>query len=420
MKIQSLHARQILDSRGNPTIEAEVTLDNSIIGRAAVPSGASTGTYEAVELRDQDPKLYLGKSLYNAINNIHNSIQPALIGLNVTEQRTIDELLCSLDGTPNKARLGANAMLAVSLACARAAALASNQKLYEYLGHNQGTHLPIPLMNVLNGGAHADNPLDFQEFMIVPHGAASFSEALRMGVEIFHTLKNILKGRGLNTNVGDEGGFAPALSNNRETLDLLLEAITKAGYTPGTHVSLALDVAANEFYQDETYKLSGEKLNLRSEDFIQYYENLCRNYPIVSLEDPLAEDDWHGWQNLTTSLGKKFQIVGDDLFVTNPERLQKGIETGCANAILIKLNQIGTLTETLDVIELAKNNDYACVISHRSGETGDNFIADLAVATNAGQIKTGSLARTDRVSKYNQLLRIEEYLAQKAVFVSPF
>lgn len=420
MKIQSLHARQILDSRGNPTIEAEVTLDNSIIGRAAVPSGASTGTYEAVELRDQDPKLYLGKSVYNAINNIHNSIQPALIGLNVTEQRTIDELLCSLDGTPNKARLGANAMLAVSLACARAAALASNQKLYEYLGHNQGTHLPIPLMNVLNGGAHADNPLDFQEFMIVPHGAASFSEALRMGVEIFHTLKNILKGRGLNTNVGDEGGFAPALSNNRETLDLLLEAITKAGYTPGTHVSLALDVAANEFYQDETYKLSGEKLNLRSEDFIQYYENLCRNYPIVSLEDPLAEDDWHGWQNLTTSLGKKFQIVGDDLFVTNPERLQKGIETGCANAILIKLNQIGTLTETLDVIELAKNNDYACVISHRSGETGDNFIADLAVATNAGQIKTGSLARTDRVSKYNQLLRIEEYLAQKAVFVSPF
>lgn len=420
MKIQSLHARQILDSRGNPTIEAEVTLDNSIIGRAAVPSGASTGTYEAVELRDQDPKLYLGKSVYNAINNIHNSIQPALIGLNVTEQRTIDELLCSLDGTPNKARLGANAMLAVSLACARAAALASNQKLYEYLGHNQGTHLPIPLMNVLNGGAHADNPLDFQEFMIVPHGAASFSEALRMGVEIFHTLKNILKGRGLNTNVGDEGGFAPALSNNRETLDLLLEAITKAGYTPGTHVSLALDVAANEFYQDETYKLSGEKLNLRSEDFIQYYENLCRNYPIVSLEDPLAEDDWHGWQKLTTSLGKKFQIVGDDLFVTNPERLQKGIETGCANAILIKLNQIGTLTETLDVIELAKNNDYACVISHRSGETGDNFIADLAVATNAGQIKTGSLARTDRVSKYNQLLRIEEYLAQKAVFVSPF
>lgn len=423
-QIQAVRARQILDSRGNPTLEAEVCVSHGVIARAAVPSGASTGSHEAVELRDQDPLRYKGKSVSKAVDNVMNLIAPKLHGIDVTEQGYIDTLMCALDGTQNKSHLGANAMLGVSLACAKAAAQSRGQHLFAYLHEkffaSRAMSLPVPLMNVINGGAHADNPLDIQEFMIVPHGAPTFAEALRMGVEIFHTLKSVLKSKGLNTNVGDEGGFAPELAGNRPTLDFLISAIQQAGFKPGVDVSLALDVAANEFYQGNQYVLKGEGLTMDAEGMIRYYENLVNQYPIISLEDPLAEDDWQGWCSLTRALGNQVQIVGDDLFVTNPVRLQRGIDEQSANAILIKLNQIGTLTETLDTIALAQDNDFRCIISHRSGETEDTSIADIAVATNAQQIKTGSLARTDRVCKYNQLLRIEEWLGTKAGYAKAF
>lgn len=423
-QIQRVHARQILDSRGNPTLEAEVYLRNGMVSRAAVPSGASTGSHEAVELRDQDIHFYKGKSVRQAVTNVIEIIGPKLAGVDVTQQAYIDTLMCALDGSTNKAKLGANAILGVSLACAKAAALSTKKHFFEYLYEHVQTplppQLPIPLMNVINGGAHADNALDIQEFMIVPHGAPTFSKALRMGVEVFHTLKAVLKAQGLNTNVGDEGGFAPNLRSNQQALDLLLTAINQAGFKVGDEISIALDVAANELFQQGSYCLAGENLKMDASGMIAYYETLVRNYPIVSIEDPLAEDDWSGWQALTATLGQTVQIVGDDLFVTNSERLQQGIAQHSANAILIKLNQIGTLTETLETIKLAQDNGMRCVISHRSGETEDTSIADIAVATNAHQIKTGSLARTDRVCKYNQLIRIEEWLGNQATFAKVF
>jgi enolase 1/2/3 len=414
-EIESIYAREILDSRGMPTVEVEVALRGGAIGRAAVPSGASTGSREALELRDQDPKRYLGKGVTKALANVNEAIAGHLVGEDADDQAYIDHLLIEMDGTPSKKNLGANAVLGVSIALAKAAAEAHALPLYRYLGGAGAKTLPVPLMNVVNGGAHADNTLDIQEFMIVPVGAGSFSEALRMGSEVFHTLKKLLREKGLVTAVGDEGGFAPNFGKSADALEFLIRAIEKAGYRPGEDVSLALDVAASELYRDGSYSLDGRK-GIDSRAMTQYFADLLDRFPIVSIEDGLAEADWDGWKHLTGALGAATQLVGDDVFVTNPEILKRGIEDGIANSILIKLNQIGTVTETLDTIEMAKRAGYTTVISHRSGETEDTTIADLAVAVNAGQIKTGSLSRTDRIAKYNQLLRIEEQLADQAVY----
>ena len=410
--IVGVRAREVLDSRGFPTVEAEVELEGGARGRAMVPSGASTGTHEALELRDGG-KRYLGKGVRRAVENVNERIAPELVGMDALDQEGVDRAMLELDGTPNKANLGANAVLAVSLAVARAAAEALGLPLYRYLGGVQGVTLPVPLMNVINGGKHADNRVDFQEFMLVPAGAGSFAEALRIGAEVFHTLKAVLKEKGYSTNVGDEGGFAPDLRSNEEAVELLLLAIERAGYTPGQEVSLALDPATSELYRDGKYHLEGEGKVLSSEEMVAFWEAWVEKYPIRSIEDGLAEDDWEGWRLLTERLGGKVQLVGDDLFVTNPERLRAGIERGVANAILVKVNQIGTL----EAIRLAQRSGYRAVISHRSGETEDSFIADLAVAVNAGQIKTGSLSRSDRLAKYNQLLRIEEELGRAARFL---
>ena len=413
--IEQVWAREILDSRGNPTIEAEVILEDGITGRAAVPSGASTGENEAVELRDGDDLRYLGKGVQKAVENVNEKISRELEGVDALDQTLVDETMIGLDGTATKSKLGANAILAVSLATARAAAAALEIPLYRYIGGANAKTLPVPMMNILNGGAHADNNVDFQEFMVMPVGAETFAEALRMGAEIFHCLKSVLKSRGYSTGVGDEGGFAPNLKSNEEAVETILEAIGKAGYNAGGNVMLALDPAASEFYKDGKYIFKkSDKRELSSEEMAAYWTDWCNKYPIISIEDGMAENDWDGWKNLTQSVGKRVQLVGDDLFVTNVRFLQRGIDEGAANSILIKVNQIGTLTETLDAIELAKTNNMTAVISHRSGETEDTFIADLAVATNAGQIKTGSLCRSDRIAKYNQLLRIEEDLGDSA------
>jgi enolase len=415
--ITHIHAREVLDSRGNPTVEAEVTLADRNKGRAMVPSGASTGEHEAVELRDGDKKRYLGKGVLKAVENVNGKIAKALVGMEATNQRALDQKMIDLDGTDNKSHLGANAILAVSMAAARAAA-GYGTPLYVYLGGAGANTLPVPMMNILNGGAHADNNVDFQEFMVMPVGAKSFSEALRWGVEVFHTLKGVLKKRGYNTGVGDEGGFAPSLKSNVEAIEVVLEAIQQAGYKPGEQIAIALDPAASEFYQDGKYVFKkSDKSAKSSEEMVRFWTKWVNDYPIVSLEDGLAEDDWNGWQMLTKELGGKIQLVGDDIFVTNIEIFARGIEKGIANSILVKLNQIGTVSETLDAIDLARRNGYTSVISHRSGETEDTFIADLAVATGAGQIKTGSASRTDRIAKYNQLLRIEEELGQSARFL---
>ena len=410
--------REVLDSRGNPTVEVEVVLDDGSFGRATVPSGASTGQFEAVELRDPESSRYLGKGVLTAVDYVNGEIADALIDLDACDQRAVDAELIALDGTPNKGRLGANAILGASLACAKAAACSSQLTLYSYLGGVNGHLLPTPMMNILNGGVHADNSVDFQEFMIMPVGASTFAEGLRMCSEIYHTLKNVLKERGLSTGVGDEGGFAPDLATNAEPFDLITEACLKAGYTPGEQIRFAMDPASTEFYDPETgmYVLEGEGKSYTSAQMVDYWEALVDKYPIVSIEDGMAEEDWDGWKMLTERIGDRVQLVGDDLFVTNAKRLQKGIDVGVANAILIKLNQIGTLTETLETIELAQKNNYACVISHRSGESEDTTIADLAVAVNAGQIKTGAPCRTDRVAKYNQLLRIEEELGTSSEY----
>lgn len=414
--ILDIFAREILDSRGNPTVEVDVELDCGIKARASVPSGASTGSYEAVEKRDQDLTRYNGKGVQKAIDLVNTEIMDALCGLDVTNQLAIDQTMIDVDGTPNKERLGANGILAVSLACAKAGALATGQPLYRYIGGLSARTLPMPMMNIINGGAHADNSIDIQEFMILPTGATSIRQAVQMGAEIFQALKKHLKEAGHNTNVGDEGGFAPNLGHSREALDFIMTAIEKAGYKPGEDVHLALDVAATELYQEGSYCLKGEKRDMVSDQFVKYLEELVTSYPIVSIEDGMAEDDWGGWKALTSSLGNRVQLIGDDVFVTNPERLAKGIASGVANSILIKVNQIGTLTETLHTMRIAGKAGYKTVISHRSGETEDTSIADLAVATNCGQIKTGSLSRTDRVAKYNQLLRIEEELGAEAQF----
>lgn len=408
--IARIHAREILDSRGNPTVEVDVTTDRGVTGRFAVPSGASTGEHEALELRDGDKKRYLGKGVRTAVGHINDTIAPALVGHRVDDQRAIDERLLALDGTDNKRKLGANALLGVSIACARAAAASLGVPLYRSLGGSNAHVLPVPLMNILNGGAHADNTVDFQEFMVVPVGAKSFGEGLRMGAEVFHTLKAVLKKRGLNTAVGDEGGFAPNLDSNAAALEVIVEAVEKAGFALGDEIALALDVASSEFYKDGVYTLTGEGRSLDSDGMVGFYRELCDRFPIVSIEDGMAEDDWAGWKALTVALGDRVQLVGDDLFVTNQERLGRGIAEGIGNSILIKVNQIGTLTETLDCIAQAQRAGYTTVISHRSGETEDTTIADLAVAVNAGQIKTGSASRSDRIAKYNQLLRIEEAL----------
>jgi enolase len=413
-QIVTIVAREILDSRGFPTVEVDVELMCGARGRAAVPSGASTGSFEALERRDGDQGRYLGKGVMGAVAAVNHEIFDAIEGLDALDQRHIDQALIALDGTPNKSNLGANAILGVSLAVAKAAAAAQELPLYRYLGGVDSHILPVPMMNIINGGAHADNPVDIQEFMIVPAGAASFRESVRLGAEVFHHLKALLKKAGHNVNVGDEGGLAPALRSSREALDFILQAIHGAGYTPGKDILLALDVAANEFYQNGQYHLAGEGKIFTSSQMMAYYEELLDNYPIISIEDGLFEEDWAGWAAFTKTVGKRIQLVGDDLFVTNPERLRKGIQMGAGNAILIKLNQIGTLTETLDAIRLAKEAGFKVVISHRSGETEDTTIADLAVATNAGQIKTGSLTRCDRVAKYNRLLRIEEELATQS------
>lgn len=412
--IDAVHARQVIDSRGNPTVEAEVLLTDGSLGRAIVPSGASTGEFEAVELRDGDKGRYLGKGVTQAVDNVIDVIGPELQGLVATDQRDIDQLMLDLDGTNNKSKLGANALLGVSLAAAHAASESSNLPLYKYLGGPNAHVLPVPMMNILNGGSHADSDVDIQEFMIAPLSAPTFSEALRMGVEVYHSLKAVLNEQGLSTGLGDEGGFAPNLPSNRTALDLIVTAIEKAGYKPGADVALALDVASSEFYKDGAYVFEGE--NRTAEQMADYYAELVEAYPLVSIEDPLYEDDWAGWKNLTERLGDKVQLVGDDLFVTNPERLERGIKDDTANALLVKVNQIGTLTETLDAITMAQRAGYACMISHRSGETEDVTIADLAVATNAGQIKTGAPARSDRVAKYNHLLRIEEELGEAAAY----
>jgi len=413
--IEQVWAREILDSRGNPTVEAEVILEDGTKGRAAVPSGASTGENEAVELRDGDNYRYLGKGVMTAVENVNDKIFSEIQGLDCLDQTLIDQTMIALDGTPNKSNLGANAMLAVSLANARAAASLLEMPLYRYLGGVNAKTLPVPMMNILNGGAHADNNVDFQEFMVMPVGAESFVEALRMGAEIFHTLKSVLKSRGYSTSVGDEGGFAPNLKSNEEAVETILEAIENAGYKAGDNVMLALDPAASEFFSDGKYIFKkSDKRELSSDEMAAYWTDWCDKYPIISIEDGMAENDWDGWVNLTDRVGDRVQLVGDDLFVTNVRFLERGIEEGAANGILIKVNQIGTLTETLDAIELAKTNNMTSIISHRSGETEDTFIADLAVATNAGQIKTGSLCRSDRIAKYNQLLRIEEDLGESA------
>jgi enolase len=409
-------AREILDSRGNPTVEVEILLEGGAFGRASVPSGASTGQFEAVELRDNDKKRYLGRGVQMAVDNINGEISQELLGMDALNQVAVDEMLIELDGTPNKGRLGANATLAVSLAVAKAAANASGLPLYQYLGGVGARVLPVPMLNIVNGGHHADNSVDIQEFMVMPTGAVTFSEGLRMGVEVFHNLKMVLGRRGYSTTVGDEGGFAPNLTSNEEALELIVEAIRAAGYEPGQDLSIALDAAASEFYKDGTYVLEHEKKEFDSRQLIDWYARLIEKYPIVSLEDGMAEEDWDGWKKLTERLGKKIQIVGDDLLVTNTERIARAIDEGCANSVLIKLNQIGTLTETIDAIEMAKRAGYTVVISHRSGETEDTSIADLAVAVNAGQIKTGAPSRTDRVAKYNQLLRIEEELGAAAAY----
>ncbi|SPE45643.1 enolase [Candidatus Sulfotelmatobacter sp. SbA7] len=416
--ISNIHAREVLDSRGNPTVEAEVTLADGTKGRAIVPSGASTGEHEAVELRDGDKQRFLGKGVLKAVEHVNTKIAKALTGMEVADQRALDQKMIELDGTDNKGRLGANAILSVSMAAARAAANHFKQPLYQYLGGAGANLLPVPMMNILNGGAHADNNVDFQEFMVMPVGAKSFSEALRWGVEVFHTLKGVLKKRGYNTAVGDEGGFAPSVKSNIEAIEVVLEAIQQAGYKPGKEVAIALDPAASEFYQDGKYVFKkSDKSAKSSDDMVRVWAKWVKDYPIVSLEDGLSEEDWDGWQNLTQELGGKIQLVGDDIFVTNIEFLQKGIDKHVANSILIKVNQIGTVSETLDAIDLARRNGYTSVISHRSGETEDTFIADLAVATGAGQIKTGSASRTDRIAKYNQLLRIEEELGGAARFL---
>jgi enolase len=410
--IDAIHAREILDSRGNPTVEVEVLLSDGSMGRAAVPSGASTGAFEAVERRDGEKGRYLGKGVSQAVAAVVDTIQPALVGLDATDQRLIDQTMLDLDGTSNKSDLGANSILGVSLAVASAAAESANLPLYKYLGGPNAHVLPVPLMNILNGGSHADSDVDIQEFMVVPLGAATFSEGLRWGVEVYHSLKAVLKEKGLSTGLGDEGGFAPNLPSNRAALDLITEAITRAGYTPGTDIALALDVASSEFYQDGAYQFEGKSLT--AAEMSAYYGQLVADFPLVSIEDPLDESDWDGWATLTAELGDKVQLVGDDLFVTNPERLQQGIDAKTANSLLVKVNQIGSLTETLEAVALAQRNGYTTITSHRSGETEDTTIADIAVATNAGQIKTGAPARSERVAKYNQLLRIEEELDDAA------
>lgn len=415
-KIQSIHAREILDSRGNPTVEVEVTSIEGIVGRASVPSGASTGIYEAVELRDQDRKRYNGLGVLNAVKNVNEEIAKALVGKDLFNQRDIDETMIALDGTKNKGRLGANAILGVSLAVAKCAAKVKRMPLYQYIGGINAHVLPTPMMNIINGGAHADNNVDFQEFMIMPVSAPSFKEALRMGAEVFHALKKVLKEKGMNTAVGDEGGFAPNLSSNEEAIQVILEAIDRAGYRAGVDVKIAMDVASSEFYYNGKYTLKGEGKTFDSKSLVDFYEELCDKYPIISIEDGLDQDDFEGWHYLTDKLGKRVQLVGDDFFVTNTSRLKMGIDEGVANSILIKVNQIGTLTETLEAIEMANKAGYTSVISHRSGETEDTTIADIAVAMNAGQIKTGSASRTDRIAKYNQLLRIEEQLGDKAKY----
>ena len=420
-EIVSIHAREILDSRGNPTVEADVVLGEGVRGRAAVPSGASTGENEAVELRDGDKEHYLGKGVLQAVENVESVIAPELLGMDASNQRMIDATMISLDGTDNKGRLGANAILAVSMACARASAEALGLPLYRYLGGVNASTLPTPMMNILNGGAHADNNVDFQEFMVMPVGAETFADALRWGVEVFHTLKSVLKKKGYNTAVGDEGGFAPSLKSNVEAIEVILEAIEQAGFTVGEDIALALDPASSEFYVKDTGRYvfkKSDKSEKTSAQMVDFWESWARQYPIISLEDGLSEHDWDGWKLLTERLGERVQLVGDDLFVTNPKFLQKGIEEGVANSILVKVNQIGTISETLDAIELARRNGYTSIISHRSGETEDTFIADLAVGTGAGQIKTGSASRTDRIAKYNQLLRIEEELGQTAEFLA--
>lgn len=417
--IQSIHARQILDSRGNPTVEVDVRTEHGYLGRAAVPSGASTGTHEAVELRDEDANVYVGKGVLKAVSNINELIFPELVGLSVYEQGMIDKIMLELDGTPNKGRLGANAILGVSLAVAKAAAQEAGMPLYRYVGGVNANTLPVPMMNILNGGSHADNSIDFQEFMVMPANAASFSEALRMGVEVFHTLKKVLKSQGYSTNVGDEGGFAPNIKSNEEAIQIVIQAIEKAGYRPGEDLWIAMDAAASEFYDADAKqyyfkKSTGDRLT--SSEMAGYWKTWADKYPIISIEDGMAEDDWAGWKEHTDLLGKQIQLVGDDLFVTNVTRVQQGIDDGIANAVLVKVNQIGSLTETIDTVNLAKRNSYKNIMSHRSGETEDATIADLAVALNTGQIKTGSASRSDRMAKYNQLLRIEEELGEMAYF----
>jgi enolase len=414
--IEVVQAIEILDSRGNPTLEAEVELSGGCVGRAAVPSGASTGEHEAVELRDGDPKRYLGKGVTRAVEHVNDVLSEHLVGEDATDQRLVDIILREADGTGNKSKLGANALLAVSMATSRAAAAALGLPLFRYLGGVSACTLPVPQMNVINGGAHADNNVDFQEFMLVPHGATRFSESLRMGVETFHHLKAVLREKGLATSVGDEGGFAPNLKSNTEALELLMTAIERAGYKPGKEISLALDVAASEFYKDGVYGLEGEGKRMKAEELVAFYGKLLDRFPIISIEDGLAENDWKGWKHLTEALGDRVQLVGDDIFVTNPVFLRRGIEEKVANAVLVKLNQIGTVSETVETVNLAHRSGYACVISHRSGETEDAYIADLAVALNTGQIKTGSASRSDRMAKYNQLLRIEAMLGDEAVF----
>ena len=417
--IAEVFARQILDSRGNPTVEVDIITDEDVLGRAAVPSGASTGIHEAVELRDNDKKMYLGKGVLKAVENVNNIISEKLLGWEVADQAGIDKILIDLDETPNKSKLGANAMLAVSMAAAKAAAQETGLPLFRYIGGTNAKVLPIPMMNILNGGAHADNKIDFQEFMVMPIGATSFSEGLRWGVEIFHALKTVLKKKGYSTNVGDEGGFAPNIQSNEEAIETVMAAITAAGYKPGSQIAIAMDAANSELWNEKEkqyifHKSDGKKMS--SEQLVRYWESWANQYPIISIEDGMAEDDWDGWKMLTETLGKKCQLVGDDLFVTNVERLQRGIDSGIGNALLVKVNQIGTVTETINAVSLAQHNSYNTIMSHRSGETEDTTIADLAVALNCGQIKTGSASRTDRMAKYNQLIRIEEMLAENAIY----
>lgn len=417
--ITDIHARQILDSRGNPTIEVDVFTSNGILGRAAVPSGASTGIHEAVELRDGDKSRYLGKGVLKAVENVNTIINEALQGEDVFDQKRLDRIMIDLDGTPNKSKLGANAILGTSLAIARAAAQEAGMTLYQYIGGVGAVTMPVPMMNILNGGSHADNLIDIQEFMVMPFGASSFSEGLRWGTEVFHHLKSVLKEKGMSTNVGDEGGFAPSLGSNEEAIQVVIEAIEKAGFKPGVDMHIALDAASSEFYDTDKgiYHFESTGADMTSEQMVDYWVNWCEKYPIISIEDGLAEDDWKGWKLATEKLGHKIQLVGDDLFVTNTQRLSRGIDEGIANSILIKVNQIGSLTETIEAVQMATRNGYTSVMSHRSGETEDNTIADLAVALNTGQIKTGSASRSDRMSKYNQLLRIEEELGDSAVYI---